>query len=534
MSDLSILWPSEELSRREHSSGDSALSFSDTAFIEDLGLSELIRLRDGRTGATELNLASFLTCDPTTLRLRADMLMELLETPGLFDALKDSFTCLSDIFELQNARDSAMSDEQLLFSIREVEDYLDYLGKIKEIFTRFSIKSELLHRLWQTLEPLVSGEDYTALCAATKKQSHAIKHIRSVTVGVNLDPTLHPIEAGVLEINEQPFVSGEPISHLLRLNFKKDEYTCMAPLYPTARRLTPQEQAAMGDSLNAALRKVFGDSLKSWASLIKSHVLGNLHVLAPVVEEWRFILAATDTLRRLRALGMPLCVPTITDGGDEQMIGLYHPLLALGAMHPAAVVRNGLTFRQKERLYILTGPNSGGKSIYLQAAGLAYAMLHLGLPLPAESATVTPTDGIYTHFADIRDGSYRQGRLGAECEHIHAVNHRVSTQSLVLFDEALSGTNATEAVAISSEILAAYAEIGVRGIWVTHFHDLCRLPETVGGGLANLSARVSTASHDRLFIIERGDGEARSYAMDIARQFHLTREEILHTANQTE
>ncbi len=508
--------------------------FPDTAFVDALGLDSLIRMSGDSVGAAEPDLASFFTDDPAVMRLRAEMFTELLETPGLFDALNAGFARLHDIYELQNARDVAMTEEQLLYSIREVEDYLDYLGAIREIFTSYTVKSELLRGLWEILEPLAAGEDYTALCAATEQQSHAIKNIRSITVGVNLDPSLRPTEAGVIGINEQSYVSGEPLSHLLRMNFKKDDYTCMAPLFPTARRLSPQERGALTESINAALRKVFGDSLRSWAALIKTHVLGNLRVLVTAAEEWRFVTAAMDTLRRLRAAGMPLCIPTVVEDGKEHIQGLYHPRLALGASHPASVVRNELTFRPDRRLYILTGPNSGGKSVYLQAVGLAWAMLHLGLPLPAEHATVAPTDGILTHFADVRDDAYRHGRLGMECERIHGINRRVSPRSLVLFDEALSGTNATEAVAISTEILAAYAAIGVRGVWVTHFHDLCRLPETVGNGLANLSARLDAASHDRLFRIEPGDGEARSYALDVADRFHLTREEILQTVTRSE
>ncbi len=524
---LSLLWLPDER----------GMPLSDTAFVRDLGLSDLVHLHGDRAvGEVELDLASFFTANPATMRLRTEMFLELLETPGLFDALKDSFGRLSDIYALQNVREGSLSEEQLLYSIRELEAYLDYLSAIKAIFESYSIRSELLRGLWQAIEPLASGEDYDRLRAAVERQNHAVKNIRSITVGVNLDPTLRAVEAGVVSVNEESYVSGETISHLLRLNFKKDAYTCMTPLYPTTRRLTPQEQAAMGDTVHIALRKIFGDSLKSWAAVIKNHVLGNLHMLAAVAEEWRFVAAAVDTLQKLRRRGMPLCRPTITAEGNERIDGLYHPALALRAERPSAMVRNTLTFDENGRLYILTGPNSGGKSVYLQSVGLAYAMLHLGLPLAAEQATMVPVDGILTHFADIRDGSFRHGRLGAECERIQVVNHAARARSLILFDEALSGTNATEAVAISTEILAAYAEIGVRGLWVTHFHDLCRLPDTLGEGvsarLANLSARLDPTSHERLFIIEPGDGEARSYALDIAERFHLTRQEILSAAGE--
>ncbi len=531
MPEPSLLW----------SPHDPRIPFADTAFIRDLSLEDLIRLRTGRPGAVEPELSTYLSREPDTLRLRAALFAELLETPGLFEALRDSFAHLAAIYELQDTRDGALSEEQLLYSIREMEDYLDYLASLKRIFSEYTVKSELLLGLWRAVEPLATGEDYAALCAAVERQSHAIKNIKSVTVGVNLDPALRPVEAGLVAVNEQSFVSGDAISHLLRMNFKKDDFTCMAPLCPTARKFTPQEMAAMGESVNTALRKVFGDSLRSWAATIKSHVPGNLRILAPVAEEWRFITAAMDTLLGLQRAGFPLCTPVLSDGpsvsASEHMDGLYHPLLALTAEHPTRVVRNPLRFDGEGRLYILTGPNSGGKSVYLQAVGSAYAMLHLGLPLPAAAATVRPADEILTHVSDPHDTTRGHGRLGTACARVQAINRLVTSDSLLLFDEAFSGTNASEATAISAECLAAYAELGARGIWVTHLHDLCRLPETLPASapsrLQNLTARLDESTHDRLFTITRETGSPHSYAMDIARAFHLTREEILAAAHHS-
>ncbi len=537
MSDT-ILWSPDDPC---HTHGESrSAPFADTTFIRDLGMDRLIRMKNPRIGGVEADLSSFFSTDVATLRLRAAMFTELLERPALYEALKKTFVRLSDIYALQDARDGATGDryseEKLLYSIRELEDYLACLDGIKAIFAGEDrpVESELLLGLWHAVEPLVAEPMYGELCAAAAKESHAIQNIRSVTVGINLDPTLRPVEAGVIAINDQSFVSGDAISHLLRMNFKKDAYTCMAPLTPTARKFTPQETAAMRESVNAALRKIFGDSLRSWAGTIKSHVTDDLRALAPLAAEWAFIEAAMDALLCLKRKGASLTPPCIIENGEESIRGLYHPLLALNTDHTSPIVRNDLVFDASGRLYILTGPNSGGKSIYLQAVGLAYAMLHLGLPIPADSAVMVPTDAILSHFADVRDGSYRQGRLGAECKRIHEINCHVTHRSLILFDEALSGTNAAEAVVISTEILSAYAEIGVRGIWVTHLHDLCRLSDTLAPTLpsriANLSAQLDETSHNRLFTVIRHTGTPQSYAMDIARSFRLTCEEILQAA----
>ena len=191
------------------------------------------------------------------------------------------------------------------------------------------------------------------------------------------------------------------------------------------------------------------------------------------------------------------------------------------------MVQNDLSFSWERRQYILTGPNQGGKSIYTQSVGILYAMLHLGLLLPAAEAQVALVDAILVHFVDIRGKSYVHGRLSDECRQISEFNRIITKESLFLFDEALSSTDATEASAIAAEILEAYGEIGAKGIFTTHFHDLRNLEgklPTVG----NLTAKLDESSHRRQFRILPGSG-GKSYAKDIAHAYGLTKEEIMQS-----
>jgi len=127
----------------------------------------------------------------------------------------------------------------------------------------------------------------------------------------------------------------------------------------------------------------------------------------------------------------------------------------------------------------------------------------------------------------MRGKSYVHGRLSDECLQISELNRVITKDSLFLFDEALSSTDATEATAIASEILAAYGEIGTKGIFTTHFHDLCRLEGEIST-LHNLTAQLEETSHRRVFRILPGSG-GKSYAKDIARAYGLTKEEILQS-----
>lgn len=506
---------------------DNRIAFDDYSFVEALDIKNLININRGKKiGEKENELCEFFSVCPDTLELRQELFEELLNDKTLFEKLDSSFESLANIYALQNQKDTAENNEKLLYSVREIEAYVEYLTKMKDIFHSVNVKSKALKVLWELLKPLCEGDDFDTLCKAVEKQSHEIKNIKSITVGVNLDSQLRPSEAGVLTINEQSFVSGDYLNKLLRLDFGNDNFYCPAPLLPLNHKLTNEEFYIIRTSINSAMNKVLSSSLKSWSGIIKKHIINNLRHLSNILYEWTFVSVCTKVLYELTELGFAVCKPGLAD--SDEVIGLYHPVLAMSALSKNDVVKNALCFDKQHSIYILTGPNQGGKSIYTQSVGIMYAMLHLGLLLPANKAVLRLVDNIFVHFVDIRKRSYVHGRLSDECNKIQSINKFITKDSLFLFDEALSSTNAAEAVAISTEIITAYLEIGSKGIFATHFHELCDLSEEYEG-IDNLTAQIDEDSHKRIFKIVRGNG-GKSYASDIAQAFGLTKDEIVKNA----
>ncbi len=514
---------------------DEISSFTDFSFVKDLNLNAMFNFRgDTKFGESEVRLENFFTTDINTILLRQEMFYELLENPGLYERMKTSFSALYDLFEVQKAKSEGESSEQLIFSVLEIESYVAYMDDIRNIFSEFDVKSELLHRLWDAVSTLCTGDDYEKMKNEVRRQSRSLRNIHSITVGVNLDAQLHPTEAGVLSVNDRNFISGDLIDRILRLDLKKDEYSCISPFYPISKKASEEEMHVYRITVNSVMNKVLHSALKSWSYTVKNYIISSLRDLSAVVLEWRFISACTDAILKLKHKGYPLCRAEIGDA--DKITGLYHPILAL--LHSDTekrVIQNDLEFDNDAGIYILIGPNQGGKSIFTQAAGILYAMLHLGLPLPAKSAVVRPVDAVLTHFVDAGNISYQHGRLSAECDRIYKINQNISENSLILFDEALSSTNPTEAVAISSEIIKAYAEIGVRGIWTTHLHELCGLvkePLDNKSKICCLTALIDSKSHERQFRIVKGNGYENSYAKDLAEKYNLSKNEIIKSFSE--
>ena len=510
------------------SDGDGRGTFADTTFVKALDLESFINVnRRKKTGGIQSDIRSFFTRSEETILLREELFEELLLDPELFKRLDESFDTLIDLFELQRLNEAAYSNEQLIYSIKTLERYTGYFRRMRAIFSEKSVKSKSLEVLRGIISPVCDSDDFTALCKAVDEQIHDLDKIKSVTIGVNLNERMLPIEAGLVSVHEERYVSGEFLDKLLRLDFDKKALVSSAPLLPLDKALDKTESEVMRASVNSALNKVLGSSLRSWASVVKKYRVGNLFELIPIAEEWRFVAACVDALSELRACGYGLCIPRLSS--RDHVEGLYHPMLALNAGGDRGVIRNDLDFDSSSRIYILTGPNQGGKSIYTQSVGLLYAMLHLGLPLPARSAELHPADEILVHFIDLHNKSYTHGRLAEECDRMHEINKLVTENSIFLFDEALSSTSAVEGAAIAREIITAYSDIGARGIFTTHLHELCSLQNDYAFGkspIKNLSAQIDETSHDRSFKIAPGD-YGRSYAADIARKFKLTKSEIL-------
>lgn len=511
------------------SEDDSKISFEDFDFIDELDLNVLININSGkRVGKIKDDLRRFFTKNESTINMRQELFYELLNNMALYNDLNESFKVLSDFFEIQKEKEQVPSNEKLLFSIKVIESYVSFISTMRTIFTKYPFESASLNNLKKMISLIYNEEEFERLSSMVEANITSITHIRSITVGINLDAQMRPIESGVISVNEDSYISGDLINKIFRMRFNNEKgYECIAPLLPIDHKLSNEEYNAIRISVNSALNKVFSASLKHCASIAKKYSVEHLNHLLPLIDEWEFIVSSMTLMFELKNNRYPLCKTII--GKQDDIQGLYHPMLALSYANKVQMVRNNLSFDNDAGIYILTGPNQGGKSIFTQAVGIAYAMLHLGLLLPAEKSNCRLVDAILVHFIDAKKRTYHNGRFSEECQKIQKINRYISKNSLFLFDEALSSTNATEATAISTEIITAYSELGARGIWTTHFHELCNLEEKCKEGVSricNISALIDAESHNRIFRIVKGD-YGQSYAADIARKYCLTKEKIL-------
>ena len=356
LSDFSLLYPSG----RPYNEKTPDIS-SDT--IEQLELDLLFDLKN-------CSLEEFFTYDPDTIRYRQDIFYDMLECPEIAQTLSKAVPVLVDIEELRRLEGSlagagAASAQSYLFSLTEIELYTSCLSimhdGLKGCAGKF--KSSAFTALYDRIEELTESDYYKDLNSKLNELTQRVRDIKSITVGVNLDSQLRPVYAGVLSINSRPFKSGEIIDKILRLDFKSDDNTCIAQLSPFLKGQSENQQYATTHAFYSAINDVFKSSVHSWKRAVSRYVLENTDFLLRLLPEIEFVVKGAKIISALSRRGVPLCRPEVLPMSEKALRfhDLCNPVVALRITDE--IVPNDLIFDENAMIYVLTGPNRGGKSV---------------------------------------------------------------------------------------------------------------------------------------------------------------------------
>ncbi|MBQ9429038.1 MAG: hypothetical protein IJU41_05775 [Clostridia bacterium] len=525
---FSLLYPSPQ-SRARHAVRAHRPNIS-AETVRSLGLSSLIQLKNS-------SLCDYFTAEGDVIDYRAENFSDMLSCPEIAATFVKVLPILSDIGELRRLAGGSEVGDDYLFSLSEIELYISAVECLAEglLPCRARLHGGALLSLCDYIEKLSKSDYYKELNEKLTGLTSRVRDIKSVTIGVNLDKTMQAEKCGVLSINAKPFKSGDTIDKILRMSFANDEYTLMAPLSPFAKGQNDNQKTAMRIALCGAIDDIFKSSVRAWKKIVQTYVLDNTNFLLSVMPEIEFMVEATRCMEALRARGLSLCRPQISD--EKQTFaarGLYNPALALAI--DGESVKNDFAFDKDGRIFVLTGPNRGGKSVITCAVGLAAAFAQLGMLVPADAFAFSPADGIYTHFPSEGGDTVDKGRLGEECQRLYDIFQTATEDSIVLLDESLSSTGAYEASVIAAEVLLGFSKLGCRTLFSTHLHELAArvgaLNEEAaafdGAKIDTLTARIEE-NGDRTFTILRTKPDGRSYAKDIADKYGLSLEKISET-----
>ena len=213
------------------------------------------------------------------------------------------------------------------------------------------------------------------------------------------------------------------------------------------------------------------------------------------------------------------CAPAdLSDSTDGfTVVQGRHPLLIAQAID---VVPFDLEMLPKERTLLISGPNTGGKTVLLKALGLFSALIQSGIPAPvAAGSRIAIFDDIYADVGDEQSILASLSTFSAHLRNLVEVLSSATAHSLVLIDELGSGTDPIEGAALGAAILEALTVRGTLSIATTHLGALKELATQVDG-VVNASLQFDPVALAPTYRLTKGV-PGRSYGISIARRLNL-------------
>ncbi len=220
-----------------------------------------------------------------------------------------------------------------------------------------------------------------------------------------------------------------------------------------------------------------------------------------VAERADDLATATDVLGELElqfakarfAEDYNCAMPDLTDG-DLALLHARHPVLErnLRAQGKSAVPMS-LELRDSDRQLIISGPNTGGKTVGLKTVGLLSLMAQAGIPVTAESAALPVFDSVLADIGDYQSIEQNLSTFSAHVTNIDFISKTARRESLVLLDELGSATDPEEGAALAVSIAEHFRNIGALTIVSTH-HTALKVYAANTTGVLNASVGFDEAT----------------------------------------
>ncbi len=242
------------------------------------------------------------------------------------------------------------------------------------------------------------------------------------------------------------------------------------------------------------------------------------------------VLARIDLALAKVRFGDEIGAPELPYEGAEQPWIVRGPaqLHLLMARHPllkSPVVPTTVTVGGNYRVLLITGPNTGGKTVALKTAGLLALMAQAGLPVPADAGSRVPVfEGVYADIGDEQSIEQSLSTFSSHMTNIIRIVGEADSGSLVLLDELAAGTDPTEGAALARALLSELLDKGALVIATTHHGELKAFAHATDG-VSNASVEFNLETLSPTYHLSIGL-PGRSNALEIAQRLGMPAEII--------
>lgn len=466
---------------------------------------------------------TYFTADPEELRARYAVFQDLQGTEAITCAYESLLTLAEEIDKKNRAVGHL---HEVLYQYRALKSFKDAMAALTQLVLQ-QPHSSRLKDLRKLLSEIENTPEYPSLMALEKELADTVPFPRYIYVGINTREDGEPLDIALLRDCKET----EDLQALI------DEQAPTAPskgLFPDLRYTREQYGSHLEEYLITHLEKHYHGEIQKLYKRVQNLKLIETDALLELTESLRFYKIGMQMHELFTSRGYTLCCPDPSGSGMAAQ-NLMYPDLALNITD---LYGKSLDI-QAGSSTLITGANHSGKTSYLKTVGQALMMAQLGFFIPADSYTYQPYHNVYTLFSAGEDSSMSVSRMGVEIQKLTSILNESSDKDLVLINEPMTSTNPVEAVSICAELMDHFLKKNITHLVVTHLYDiyyilLSRLSEEDKKRMTSLVTQsyydvAEGMVHSYKLMVSPPLGN--SYAMETAKQFGITLEDLLPSAD---
>ena len=507
--------------------------------IKDLGLNEV--LENITEGEKEMiiikDIITKIPVDISDMKYRQDIMKDFLNNENLTKDFTDAIWQIRTLKDYSDNRRLLSQNDNSLYILleylRELNVYVNVLEAIKKCFEQNKIESLGLKRLSEHIDEIIKDKDFEEAKSDINKMLEELSAVQGAIVGVNFTPDLDVEQVSVVEFvpykvrSKYKFAEIAASLGLILNNPASSNQGGKPGADPRVRVLDPL-LVNMTPQIEKHLKRHFG-KIKS---VMSKYIKFDSAFMTEMYEGLTFYLVMARFAGRLKKESCDICFPDLYDKSDSSdkefsIKDLYNVRLFFAG--EKNIVKNDLSFTPKENLYILTGPNRGGKTIIEQAVGIISVFASSGAFVTAKECSGKPFTNILTHFPIDENLTINYGRLGEEAVRIKEIVKEADDNTLILFNETYSTTSAQDGLYLSKDLLKILKETGSSVIFNTHIHEVARSIDEMNEwtGESNFVSLVMEIKDNvNTFKVKRSNPDSKSYAKNIAEKYGITYEQM--------